>query len=136
MKEEATVQQFITLRAQGVTFARIGEQLGVSKSTLIEWSRRHQHLIQNLRTIEWETCVDAVLASRQERLRALAGRLERLEKELAGRDLASVPTSRLHGMAESLRRSLNREINLPAFSAAVEAVPAEELSEEVLEWKP
>ena len=39
-------------------------------------------------------------------------------------------------MAESLRRSLNREIDTPTFSAAVEAVPSDELSEEVLEWKP
>src|SRR5439155_513374 len=75
VKDEPTVQQFITLRAQGVSFARIAEQLGVSKTTLIEWSRRHQHLIQNLRSIEWESFVDIVMVSRQERLRALSARL-------------------------------------------------------------
>jgi hypothetical protein len=48
MKDEATVQKFIELRAQGVSFDRIGDQLQVSKPTLIEWSRCHQHLIQNL----------------------------------------------------------------------------------------
>jgi len=50
MKDQESVQKFIELRAQGVTFARIADQLGVAKSTLILWSRQHQHLIQNLRT--------------------------------------------------------------------------------------
>jgi hypothetical protein len=31
MKDDPTVQQFITLRALGVSFARIAGQLGVSK---------------------------------------------------------------------------------------------------------
>jgi orotate phosphoribosyltransferase-like protein len=72
MKDQETVQKFIELRSKGSSFARIADQLGVAKSTLILWSREHQHLIQNLRTIEWEDFVDRTLASKQERLKALS----------------------------------------------------------------
>jgi len=44
MKE--IVQQFIELRSDGISFARLAAQLGVPKSALINWSREHQHLIQ------------------------------------------------------------------------------------------
>jgi hypothetical protein len=60
MKDQRTVLRFIELRSAGVSFARIAEQLGVAKSTLINWSREHQHLIQNLRAIEWEDFVDRI----------------------------------------------------------------------------
>jgi hypothetical protein len=91
MKDQETVQRFIELRSTGVSFVRLAEQLGVAKSTLINWSREHQHLIQNLRAIEWEDFVDRTLASRQERLKAVSEQLRRLEAELARRDLASPP---------------------------------------------
>jgi hypothetical protein len=64
MVEDQKVQEFIALRSRGLSFGRIAEQLGVAKSTLINWSRQHQHLIQNLRTIEWEDFVDRTLASK------------------------------------------------------------------------
>ena len=77
MKAQETVQQFIELRAKGVSFARIAEQLGVAKSTLILWSREQQHL--NLRAVEWEDFLDRTLASRKERFEALTLELRRLK---------------------------------------------------------
>ena len=115
MKAQETVQQFIELRAKGVSFARIAEQLGVAKSTLILWSREQQHLIQNLRAVEWEDFLDRTLASKKERFEALTLELRRLETELAGRDLGEVPTPQLHGMVEHLRRRLERECGAVQF---------------------
>jgi hypothetical protein len=136
MKDQETVQKFIELRAQRVSFARIAGQLNVSKPTLIEWSRQHQHLIQNLRTIEWEEFVDTVLASRKERFRALAQRLRKFEEEMARRDLASVPTASLHAMTESLRRCLEREAGPITFTTAVDTVPEADVHDEVQDWDP
>ncbi len=42
-------QKFIQRRAQGWPFARMASELGVSKKTLIEWSRKFRFEIQNLR---------------------------------------------------------------------------------------
>lgn len=136
VKDQQTIQQFIELRCKGLSFARIADQLGVAKSTLINWSRQHQHLIHNLRTIEWEDFLDRTLASKQDRLRALSEQLRRLDTELAGRDLGSVPTPRLHGMAEQLRRRLDRECSPIRFSAEVKLSREDETREAVQDWNP
>ncbi len=134
MKDQETVQKFIELRSAGVSFARIAQQLGVAKSTLILWSREHQHLIRNLRAIEWEDFVDRTLASKQERLKAISDQLRRLETELASRDLASIPTPRLQVMAEQLRRRLDRECGSPVFSAGVHLYRDDDCRDAVQDW--
>ncbi len=134
MKDQETVQKFIELRSRGVSFARIAAQLGVAKSTLVNWSREHQHTIQNLRAIEWEDFVDQTLASKQDRLKALSQQLGRIEAELAQRDLASVPTARLHALAEQLRRRLDRECGVTLFSAGVELCRDDETRQAVQDW--
>ena len=54
MKDQETQQKFVELRTQGRSFARIAEELQVSKRTLIEWSRKFQFEILNQRAIELE----------------------------------------------------------------------------------
>ena len=134
MKDQVTVQKFIELRSKGVSYARIAEQLGVAKSTLILWSREKQHLIQNLRAIEWEDFVDRTLASRQETLKTISAQLRRVEAELAQRDLASVPTARLQNMAEQLRRRLDRECAPTLFTAGVELHRDDETRPAIQDW--
>jgi len=48
MYDEKTIQRFIDLRVQGWVFTRIAAELKVPKTTLIAWSRQHQHTIANL----------------------------------------------------------------------------------------
>ena len=120
MKDQQTVQQFIELRSKGFSFARISEQLGVARSTLVNWSREHQHVIQNLRAIEWEAFVDQALASKQERLQRVSEQLRKVEAELAQRELATVPTQSLQHMAEQLRRRIDKESQVPMFTHGVE----------------
>lgn len=136
MLEDQKVQEFIGLRSRGLSFARIAEELGVAKSTLINWSRQHQHLIQNLRTIEWEDFVDRTLTSKQERLQALMDQLRRLDTELSRRDLAQVPTPRLQTMAEQLRRRIERECGSLQFTAGVELDRDDQTRQAIQEWKP
>ena len=134
MKDKETVEKFIELRAQGTSFAAIARELGVAKSTLILWSREHQHLIQNLRAIEWEDFLDRTLASQKERLQAVADQLRRLEAELAARELASVPTASLHAMAEQLRRRLDRAGAPLRFSEGMELSRDDETRPAIQDW--
>jgi len=134
VKDQETVEKFIELRAQGASFRSISQQLGVAPGTLVNWSRQHQHLIHNLRAIEWEDFLDRTLASRQQRVQSLAERLRRIETELAGRDLAAVPTVSLQAMAEQLHRRLERESAAPRFSAGVQLSRDDESREAVEQW--
>jgi transposase-like protein len=135
MKDQETVQKFIELRAQGISYRAIARQLNVAPSTLFNWSRQHQHLINNLQAIEWEEVLARTLAPRQQRVQAIADQLRRLETELANRDLSSVPTARLIGLTDLLRRRLERECGSLQFSASVELSRDDETREAVQEWK-
>lgn len=136
MPDDNLLRQFIELRSQGVTFSAIAQQLGVAKSTLVDWSRDHQHLIANLRAMQWEEFLDHTLASQKERLQAIAHQLKRLDDELATRDLASVPTPRLLAMAELLRRRLDRDAGTLQFSESVELAATDETRVAIEDWVP
>jgi transposase-like protein len=96
MHAEKTVQRFIELRVQGYSFARIAQELDVSRNTLITWSQKHQHTIANLAAIEREHRLQEYLASSEERMRKLGEQLRVAETELAKRDLTPLSTGPDH----------------------------------------
>jgi hypothetical protein len=114
------------MRSQGWSFNRITVELGVSKPTLIKWSRQHQFEIQNLRTTETEAMAERIFGQRHQRWEALAKQLKQIEDEIAKRDLEEIPASRLHGIAAQLRSEINREVGSPQFSETTTRIPQEE----------
>jgi len=85
MKDQETIARFIHLRATGLSYDKISAELKVSKPTLIEWSRKYQFDIQNLRAIETEALAENCFAGRQERWDQISRDLSRVEAELANR---------------------------------------------------
>ena len=136
MLDAQTQQRFIALRSQGWSFGRIAQELRVCKQTLITWSRKFQFQIHNLRAIELEALQHQLLDSQETRLRALAEQLRRAQAELAKRDFAKVPTSRLYSLVESLNRQILRETGGMQFTSPVADIPREEFTEEVQNWIP
>ena len=136
MKDEATVQRFIELRVQGRGFSQIAAELNVSKPTLIAWSRKHQHLIGNLRAIESEARLNQLLATTEERLRQLGVELHAAETELAQRDLTTLSTGRLLSHVTSLRRQLRQEAGPMKFVSAVDQIPEDEYADRIQVWQP
>jgi DNA invertase Pin-like site-specific DNA recombinase len=69
------IQEFITLRAEGYSFRQISEQIGVSKPTLIKWSRKFGKEINAERkrqNEEWRKSYRETLRIKQdERMRAI-----------------------------------------------------------------
>jgi hypothetical protein len=135
MKDQETKQRFIELRAAGLSFARIAEELKVSKPTLIQWSRLHQFEIQNLRAIETEALAEQCFVSQRERWEQIGRDLRRVEAELAKRDLRDVPTARLLSLAAKLRSEATRESAPVRLTTAVRDIPSDERFECVLDWK-
>ncbi len=136
MHTPETQQKFIERRAQGWPLVRIGTELGVAKSTLIEWSRKFRFDTSNQRAILMDELRDRVLGSVSSRVAVLAEKLARVEGELKQRDLAQVSTARLYALADSLRRQIKQETDAIHFVAPVNAIPADEYVEQVQEWKP
>ena len=135
MHDEMTVQRFIELRSQGWPFARIAAELNVSKPTLINWSRKHQFQIQNLRAVEMEAMADKWLSSVSERLNALGEQLRKVEAELATRDIKELSTPQLYLLARRLRRQIEQTAGPLQFTSPVVDIPDDEYHAQVQDWK-
>jgi len=135
MHDEQTIQRFIELRSQGWPFARLSAELDVSKPTLIKWSRKHQFQIQNLRAIELEAVADKWLCSVSERLNHLGEQLQKVEAELAGRDVKKLGTPQLHSLARNLRRQMEQAARPVRFTTPVREIPDDEYHNQVQDWQ-
>jgi hypothetical protein len=94
-KSEETRMQFIELRAQGRSYKQICSQLNIAKSTAVDWGRELEHEIARLKAVELEALYDMYSMHKEARLKALGGLLQRMEAEIAQRDLSKVNTGRL-----------------------------------------
>ncbi len=135
MHDDKTVQRFVELRSQGWPFARLAAELNVSKPTLINWSRKHQFQIQNLRAIELEALADQWLSSVSDRLSRLGEQLQKVEAELATRDIKALSTPQLHSLARNLRRQMERVAGPLQFTSPVRDIPDDEYHDQVQDWQ-
>jgi hypothetical protein len=136
MHSPETRQKFVERRAQGWSLVRIAAELGVARSTLIEWSRQLRFEIQNQLAIELDDLRDRLLGPRSARASGLAEKLARVENELRKRDLATLSTQRLFSLSLALRREIERETDDVHFVTPVKDIPGAEYIEQVQEWKP
>ena len=102
MIDSTVKDRFVELRAQGKSFAVIAEELGVSKPTLITWSREQALQIGNLRAINDEALREKYRLTKQRELETYSHQLEAVETELNKRSLANVPTDKLYGILSKL----------------------------------
>ncbi len=126
--------KFIELRAQGWTFVRIAQEIGVSKRSLITWSRKFQFEINNLRAIELEAIQASYVATREDRIRVLGQQLAAIEEEIKKRDISQLPTPRLFSIAASLRRQILRDNSMVKLTSPLNDIPGDEYTEQVHDW--
>jgi hypothetical protein len=130
-----TRQKFVERRAQGWSLVRIAAELGVARSTLIEWSRQLRFDIQNQLAIELDDLRDRLLGPRSARASGLAEKLAHVENELRKRDLATLSTQRLFSLSLALRREIERGTDGVHFVTPVKDIPGAEYVEQVQEWQ-
>ena len=93
--DQATRQQFIDLRAQGLSYERIARQLGVARQTLINWSRELKADIDNLRALRLEALQEQYQVLQDQRIELLGRHRQEILEELETRDLGNVSTESL-----------------------------------------
>jgi hypothetical protein len=100
---------FVQLRAKGLPYVRIAEQLGVAKSTLANWNAELEAQIASARALELEALQEVFFLLKEGRIRLLGEQLQRLRNELANRDLSSVPTDKLIELLLKYQAALKEE---------------------------
>jgi transposase len=114
---QKTKQQFVELRAEGMSYAAIAKKLKVSKTTLVVWSREHQTDIDNLRTIASEALQERFKVGQQHSLELWSEQLEMVRQELKTRGLGDIPTPKLIELLDTLSEKLKSETKQVRFKS-------------------
>ncbi len=99
--------QFVELRARGNSYDKIAKNLGVSKGTLITWSRELRLEIQNYRNLEADALMEKYKMTKNCQLESLGAQLTKIRDEVSKRDLSEIPTEKLVTMEIKLLDTIN-----------------------------
>lgn len=109
MKKIELKDQFVEMRAAGISFAEIAEKLGVSKQTLISWSKELSREIHNARTMRTDALFEKYKVAKTARIEFFGDQLAGIFGELKKRDLGEVATPELMKQAVRIGEFLRDE---------------------------
>jgi len=110
MKDNKTKDRFIELRAQGMSFNKIAEDIKVSKVTLMKWDKELDREIGEARFTELETLREKYYMNKKSRLECYGELIERAKYELKGRDFSEISTDKLIQIMDSLESKFNNDL--------------------------
>ena len=102
----STHNEFLQLRLQGLSFTSISRRLGVSKPTLIKWSKQSQAELHARRLEDQQHQARELAASTDQEVAALNRRLTFLKHELVSRALRKVASSDIEALAGEIRQHI------------------------------
>lgn len=97
MTHQKKKEEFLALRIAGETFQAISEKLGVSKQTLINWSKEAEikESISTARLIHYQKILRLHEQNREAKIEFFACLAHKVKQELMSRDLSEVPADKL-----------------------------------------
>jgi len=131
MKDTKIKEKFIELRAEGLSFDRIAQELDVSKPTLMKWAKEFENEISELMFIEFESLFERYKMLRVERVRRYGEQLELIREALKEKDLKDVPATKLLDMALVLEDRIKGEMRDVSYASVETKASFEELIAEL-----
>ena len=117
MHPASTRSEFIRLRVQGLSLASIGRRLGVSKPTLIAWSRQDQpEIAARILAVEQDV-KEQITAPLAQQLADLTRKLRGVKQELFSRAMREIPTPYLETIVGELRQRIEQLESLKSPTA-------------------
>jgi transcriptional regulator with XRE-family HTH domain len=107
--------RFIELRAKGMSYQAIAEQINISKPTLLGWAKDFDTQIKEQRAIELQALLERYNASKMARVEGFAKLLQAIQADLderieESRGFGLVPAEKLLSMAVILDQRLGGEV--------------------------
>jgi len=93
MKDIKVKEKFIELRAGGLSFDRIAQELETSKPTLMKWAKEFENEISELMFIAFESLLERYKMLRVERVRCYGEQLKLIRDALKKSELKGVPAA-------------------------------------------
>lgn len=113
MKTTDIKEQFINLRAKGLSYSKISDELKVSRKTLIEWNNGLKEEVANRKALELEALFEKYLLLKEHRVGLFGSLLGKISEELAKRDFSDVGTVQLMDMLIKYNTQLKDELIEP-----------------------
>ena len=117
-------EEFILLRARGLSFEKISKTLHKSKQTLVNWSRELEEEISNLKSMELEALNEEYYLAKENKIRLFGDLLKKIKTELEGRDLSDISTDKLMDLFLKYYAVLEAEKADPVFRSSEEMYEA------------
>ncbi len=111
MKNLKDHEAFIGLRAQGLSFDKISQEINVSKPTLVKWNQEYSKEIANLIFFNSENLIEKYRLLKIHKMEALAQTLSKVLEELAKRSFENISTKDLISIAFSIENKLKENLS-------------------------
>lgn len=108
-------ERFMELRVLGKTYDSISRELGVSKNTLLAWSKLFQQEIGNLSEMRKESLREQFVLTEEQRLEVLSEQIQKIREELLGREYSDIKTADLLSILFMLEEKAHKESRKPIF---------------------
>lgn len=106
-------QEFIKLRAEGLSYRKIETQIGVSRTTCARWETALKEQIAAFRAEQLTALYEEYSITRESRIKKLGTILNRLESEISRTDLSEVPADKLIELYLKYSKTLEEDYIVP-----------------------
>ena len=121
MKTTDKKTEFVRLRAEGMSYRKIQEEIGVSRSTCSEWEKQLRDEIHSLRQANLDELYISYGMAREARIRRIGDTLRRIDDALAQVDLTKIAPEKLLDFKLKYSAALREEYNTATADATGEA---------------
>ncbi len=120
MKPEDTKQQFIMLRAEGLSYGKIAKKLNISKATCSAWEANFTNKIAKRKQDRLEELYSAYGMLKDKRISSLGQTLNKINDAINDIDLSDVDPIKLLELKLKYQEALNKEYVAPNTREAVD----------------
>ncbi len=106
MKDLKTKERFVELRAQGLSFDSIAKEMGISKTTLLKWSRDLEDKINNEKYFAYQRLIEQYKMTKIARFKLLMQEWQKVNNALDQKDFNELSARELLNIQEKLENQL------------------------------
>jgi len=109
MKTNEDISRFIELRGKGYSYAKIAQQINVSKPVLLKWGAEYQAAVKIAEALFFQGILEQYEVLRSHRVSVLSATLQVALTELKSRDYTDMKTGSLLNVVLQLEERLKQE---------------------------
>jgi transposase len=109
MADSKKQKQFIEMRAKGISYQKIANEIGVPNNTLINWGKEFSMEIANAHALELEVLQDEFYLLKERRIKLFGEKLKTISEEIEKRDLSDINTEKLFDLFFKMYKLLEKE---------------------------